>query len=72
MRASATSHWGHRHRSLRLPSEGGACLRFSMMSAWGWIGKAAGLAYHVARELDFRAQQCGCGNACSHQRLDHL
>jgi len=40
------------------------------MSACEWIGKAAGLAYRVAREPDFRAQQWGYRNACSHQRLN--
>ena len=72
MLVSATSHLGHRRRSLRLPSEGGACLQFTMHVSVGWIEKAVGLAYHEAREPDFRAQRCGYGNACSHQRLDHL
>lgn len=30
MLVSATSHLGHRRRSLRLPSEGGACLQFTI------------------------------------------
>jgi hypothetical protein len=35
------------------------------------VDNEGGTTYHEVRELDFRAQQYGCGTACSRQHLGH-